>query len=183
MLAGTEQKFVSKKLSFSNKVEARYYGMYYNFSHLNQKLRYRQPATDIFTMYANTVGEYLYPLRKFNTPFSQWTVFTEYNGYAVWGLSATGELATHIVPRVDVNLKYDINLIHATQDKIFYQPQEDRTSSFVYPFIKLGINYFPLPECKAEFFITNKTMNLDIHYPSAYLLKRLFVGVSLSVTD
>src|SRR4029079_3414122 len=81
LLIGIKFSGENKKFSHSLKAEARYYGYLFNFDYYNwDTVLYRRPRTDINSNYANTVGPYLYPLRKFDTPFIQWAVFTEYTG-------------------------------------------------------------------------------------------------------
>jgi len=91
-VAGVTIRHSSPKFSLTNSTELRYYGMTYNLFHSDVQLRYRKPATDAYTMYANTVGKYLYPLRKFDTPFSQWAVFTEYIGNNLFAAAVTGTI-------------------------------------------------------------------------------------------
>ncbi|MEO6611312.1 MAG: hypothetical protein ABIT05_04240 [Chitinophagaceae bacterium] len=178
-LAGVETRQTSKHIVFSNRLELRYYGMYYNLFHTDPALRYREPVTGWNGMYGNTTGKYLYPLRKSNTAFSQWAVFTEYAGYRIWAISDAGNLSVNADKKLGIELDYDINFIDARLDKIFYPEPGKTHSSFVYPFFKLAFNYFDVKELKASLFVSNRTMNLDIGYPTAYLLKRPFAGVSI----
>ncbi|HEX7846226.1 MAG TPA: hypothetical protein VF476_10545, partial [Chitinophagaceae bacterium] len=138
-------------------------------------------AANEIEMYANTTGKYLYPLRKFDTPFSQWAVFTEYSGYNLWALSCTGQLEYSLDKKFSLMLDYDLNAITAKLDKGFgINPGEERRSSFIYPFFKSGFRYSPIREFYFSVYVTNKAMNLDIGYPTLYLAKKPFVGVELN---
>lgn len=175
-LLGVEHDKQWKKVSIKNRLELRYYGIAYNIFHQEHNLRYRDSAHDYFEMYNNTRGNFLYPLRKFNTPFSQWAVFTEYLSYNVFGASLTGNAEYRISRRLSCYTDYDINGIYASLDKVFSNP-EDPVSAFIYPFYKVGIRYFPVENIYAGIFIGNKTMNLDLGYPTQYLLKRPYIGI------
>jgi hypothetical protein len=179
MVAGIQKEYRQKRLWVSNRTELRYYGLTYNFSHYDRELRYRDSAHDEWGMYANTTGKYLYPLRKFETPFSQWAVFTEYVGYNVFVATTVGECKYELLNKLNTGLNYDINAIFARLGKVFTNPGEKRTSFFVYPFFKAWVRYCPLKEFYFSFFISNKTMNLDVSYPTHYLLKKPFGGIEL----
>jgi hypothetical protein len=179
-VAGIEHKASFKRFTVSNRAEARYYGAGYNLFHYDAGLRYRNPASNAIDMYANTVGQYLYPLRKFDTPFSQWAVFTEYIGHNVGGVLINGDLNYGLHPKLSIQCSYDFNALWSGLDEIFTgNPREKRTSFFIYPFFKTAIAYSPLKECHFSVFVTNRSMNLDVSYPTVYLNKRLFFGGEL----
>jgi hypothetical protein len=175
-LAGMEHHFNSKRFSIDNKTEIRYYGHTYNSYHHDAILRYRKPAYNPEMMYDNTIGKYLYPIRKFNTPFSQWSVFTEYQDRNVFAASLTGNMSYRSSKKICFLLNYDINGIYARLDKIFASTIDDR-SRFIYPFFKAAVRYYPIEEGYISFFVANKTMNLDIGYPTHYLMRRPFAGI------
>jgi hypothetical protein len=131
-------------------------------------------------MYNNTIGKYLYPIRKFDTPFSQWSVFTDYLGYNVFGASVTGNIAYKTSKKFSFHVDYDINGIYAKRDKIFDDPSP-RISSFIYPFFKTAIRYYPTKEGYISFFVANRTMNLDLGYPTQYLLRKPFAAVEFHI--
>jgi len=79
----------STLFDFNNQTEFRFYGESFNKNNYIAGVKYRQDLTQQ-PLYANTIGEYLYPLRKFETPFNQWAIFTEYQGMNVAGISLFG---------------------------------------------------------------------------------------------
>jgi hypothetical protein len=171
-LAGIRVYSQHKKSDHSFKAEARHYGFLFNILYYNWDTAfYRKPATDIYSNYANTVGLYLYPLRKFDTPFSQWAVFTEYQGSHVWSVSVAGNSTWHLSDKFDAFIDYDLNYIYSHLDKVFNGPGP-RSSSFLYPFLNTGLAYKPSENTFIKTSLANKAMNLDINYPTFYLLKR-----------
>jgi hypothetical protein len=180
VVAGAEHTMEKKRLWLNNRIELRYYGATYNLLHHDFNFRYRDSANNDLEMYGNTVGEYLYPLRKFDTPFSQWAVFTEYIGHTMGAAAINGEFGYRIHPKLDWRLAYDLNAIWSRLDETFDAgPLKKRTSFFVYPFFKAAVSYTPLKECHFTMFITNKSMNLDLSYPTHYLNRRVFWGGEL----
>jgi len=168
-----------RKFDYNSRLEARFYGKSFNSNHFSEGLRYRKPPTQQ-PLYANTIGEYLYPLRKFNSPFSQWGVFTEYQGSNVGGISLTGNVRYNILRRAELNLQYDLNQILARNDTALMSRS---TNNFLYPFFNVGFFYKPIENLRLGLIVTNKGMNLDISYPGLYLYKTPYVGISLSMTS
>lgn len=151
-----------KKVAMSNSVEVRYYGSSFNFYHTDRTIRYRDTAGGF---YANTVGDYLYPLRKYDRPFSQWAVFTEYLACNVLGASLVGTILFPFNKKADATLDYDLNYISATENK-FYNTAPLKKSHILYSFFTAGLYFKPLPNLKAGIILTNKGMNLDKSYPT-----------------
>lgn len=176
-VAGVEHQLMRGKLSWKNNVEVRYYGSLFNMFHSQPGTPYRDSARNEYEMYANTTGEYLYPLRKFDTPFSQWAVFTEYFNHNVFGISATGTFQYAVNKKLGLLLDYDVNMINAVLDKEL-SPYDVR-SVFIYPFFKTGLQYHPVPEVTVGAYLTNKSMNLDVYYPTHYLHRKPFVGLEI----
>lgn len=177
-VVGVEKDIRGKRISLANRTELRYYGQNFNLLHSDPLFRYRDPASNKYEMYANTVGRFLYPLRKFDTPFSQWAVFTEYVGCNVWALTSSGDVSYMFANNLSLRLDYDLNAIRAVIDKIYStDPGESRLSFFVYPYFKTSFQYFLLKEANVAIFVTNKSMSLDLSYPTHYLNRNPFVGI------
>jgi hypothetical protein len=182
IVGGVKLARQNKNFDHSLKAEARYYGFLFNFDYYNwDTVLYRKPAVDIYSNYANTIGSHLYPLRKFDTPFSQWAVFTEYGGSNVWSLGITGNYTYHFSKKIDAFADYDLNYINSRLDKVFGD-QGERNSSFLYPFINIGLCYKPVENAFIKASITNKAMNLDLNYPTVYLLKNPCLQLSAFAT-
>ena len=176
-VAGVEKEFKAGKFFVTNKTELRYYGLTYNFPFYDGTFRYRDSVNNAEDLYANTKGAFLYPLRKFQTPFSQWAVFTEYGASNIWAIASVGECNYQLLKKLNANLQYDINAIFAkVNEGVYLEPGQKRTVYFVYPFFKASVKYCPLKEFYFSFYVSNKTMNLDVHYPTHYLLKKPFAG-------
>jgi hypothetical protein len=176
---GVQKSGSTKRLEYSIAGSLRYYGFAYNLDHWDPNFRYRDPASDVYTMYANTVGKYLYPLRKFETEFSQWAVYTEYWGYDVAAANLTGNIKYQPVTKFGAFLDYDLNYIYGDKAD-FYSDRTFGTSSWLYPFFNAGIFYEPVENLQVKGAFANKAMNLDLHYPTHYLLRKPCFELSLA---
>jgi hypothetical protein len=178
LVVGHKLSIESKYFDFNNQTEFRFYGKSFNKNNYIEGVKYRQDLTQQ-TLYANTIGEYLYPLRKFDTPFGQWAVFTEYQGLDIAGLNFFGNLRYNSSPKTEMDLEYDLNAIFCGKDTSYSLKS---SNNFLYPFFTLGFFYKPVTNVKAGIIITNKGMNLDMSYPTLYLYKRPYFGIKLSAT-
>jgi hypothetical protein len=180
VVLGIKTQKQGRRFYYKTQAELRYYGWQYNLVYRGAGARYRKPANDIYEMYANTVGKYLYPLRKFETPFSQWAVFTEYAGQNVLAASLQGKFSYTLSSRFEASLDYDLNLVKSKLNDIFYlAPGLDKKTVFFYPFFEPAISYTPADNFKASIFFSNKSMNLDVSYPTHYLLAKPAFGLSV----
>lgn len=178
LLAGIKTKKESGRLRYAIQGELRYYGFAWNFNYFDNARRYRDSAYDIYTMYANTVGPYLYPLRKYHTPFSQWALFTEYFDSEVVGANLMAKSAWRLSQKFDAFLDTDLMFLYAYLDPaLVYAPE--MTSAFFYPFFDGGIAYHPAPNTTARLSLTNKSMNLDVSYPTHYLFKKPIIQLTM----
>jgi hypothetical protein len=171
-LIGANYNYCKNRFSFSTNFEARYYGAIFNEDYFDYRLRYRNIDGG---NYANTVGKFIYPLRKFDTPFSQWSVYTEYAGSHVFSLCFRGQAKYDLAEKFFLHLAYDLNYIYA--NNVVFTPNV--SSSFLYPFFTASINYRFIKEAEVGFIFTNKGMNLDISYPTQYLFTNPLFGIKL----
>ncbi len=179
-VVGVKTEKQGKRFRHEALVELRHYGWQFNFTYMGLGTRYRRPANDINEMYANTVGKFLYPLRKFTTPFSQWAVFTEYPGYNILAASLQGKFIYHFSQKFEGGLDYDVNLVQGRLHDIFYlSPGLKRSTLFLYPFFEPSISYTPAENFNVSLFFSNKAMNLDVSYPTHYLLAKPALGISV----
>lgn len=169
---GANATYKLKKVAISNIVEVRYYGSSFNFYHSDRRIRYRDTTGGL---YANTVGEYLYPLRKYDSPFSQWAVFTDYSTCNVVGVSLVGNINFPFSKKTEATLNYDLNYIFAAEDK-FYNTAALK-SDILYTFFTAGFYFKPIPNLKAGIILTNKGMNLDKSYPTLDQYSRPWLGL------
>ena len=175
LVVGHKLGIGSKYFDFNNQTEFRFYGKSFNRNNYMEGVKYRRDLTQQ-PLYANTIGEYLYPLRKFDTPFGQWAVFTEYQGLAIAGFNSFGDLRYKCTPKTEIDLGYDFNAIFCGKDTSYSLKS---SNNFLYHFFTLGFFYKPVPNVKAGIIITNKGMNLDMSYPTLYLYKRPYFGIKL----
>lgn len=149
-------------------VEGRYYGSGFNEGFKRTNVFYRNPNQGV---YSNTVGPNLYPMLLFERPFSQWAVFTEYQQpgqYKNIGAIAIQSNNTYFIHK-GFMIKCDLDLNY-----LFVQNEP----SFLYPFYHTGIGWQEGNNLIMAG-ITNKTMNLDVHYPTFYYLGAPVFMVSL----
>jgi len=179
-LLGFEYRNYKKGFNMNVAMEARYYGSIFNEGYYDFSLRYRDTATNIYEMYDNTVGPYLYPLRKFSTNFSQWAVFTEYYFNRVFSVNLRGSLNQDIGKKTSVGLKYDLMFIRAKDN--FSSTADPPPSRFLYPFFTANISYRIIREVETSLLLTNQSMNLDVSYPTHYLLSHPRFGIRLSTS-
>jgi hypothetical protein len=176
---GYEKSYAKKRFSIKNIIEARYYGAIFNEANFDFGVRYREPARNEYELYANTVGKFLYPLRKYDTPFSQWAVYTEYEGNSVFAVNMRGKINEELSKKVVINLAYDLNYINAKNNLLFPFVRQSLASSFFYPFFTAAINYKIIEDVEASVMLTNQSMNLDLSYPTLYLLSKPKLGIRL----
>ncbi|MDP4241244.1 MAG: hypothetical protein Q8921_00725 [Bacteroidota bacterium] len=154
LLAGASDHFKSERFSLQACAEYRYYGALFNDNYINEDVKYRSGG------YGATIGPYLYPLTQFFRPFSQWAVFTEYQGRDVAGYNLQLDSKWFFYDRFALNTSLDLNLI---------KPAE--LSAIIYPFYNVGFSWEPAKNTGLFASATNREMNLDKHYPTLYLLK------------
>ena len=153
----------------------RFYGGLFNAGYRNDEPSYRQPVTSetndlqFSYTYANSVGPYLYPLSNLDYPFGRWPVYAEYQDLkdvTGWTLYGTGEV--DLSERILLEGMLDLNLI-----------VPEKAESAFYPFFSIGLGYRPISSFTASFTLTNRTMNLDKHYPTYYLVDGVIGEVAL----
>jgi hypothetical protein len=110
--------------------------------------------------FGNYIGDQFYPLKLYNRPFSQWAAFTEYHKRFLNVLTWQCTLLYRLHEELFLITEFDLNTIWAEAEK-----------TFTYPFFNFGFAGELSVNTYLIFSITNKTINLDKHYPTCYLLK------------
>lgn len=149
----------TKRMRWDNRLECRYYGSFYNAGMINYNVYYRHAGN----VFGNTIGAHFYPVMLYDRPFSQWAVYAEYqdrNINRVGGISYTTNHRLKLHDELTLIQQYDINYIEASNG-----------SRFVYPFATVSLAWEPLENNYLAVGITNKGMNLDMHYQTHYLFK------------
>lgn len=158
---------VGKQGSLSLTGTFRYYGGLFNAGYRNDDASFRQEYEEggsgtrgAATLgYANTIGPHLYSLRQLDYPFSQWAVFTEYQDLKdVTGWTLFGQGRWRFYDRFFLDGTFDLNLI-----------VPEGLDAELYSFFSLTAGYEPYSGITAELGVTNRTMNLDKHYPTYHL--------------
>jgi hypothetical protein len=161
MVAGIKYKKRTNRTRITSILEARYYGKGFNQGFIDNRVLYRKSGKS--SNYANTVGDHFYPLHMYDRPFSQWAVFTEYQdsvSHNVLGISVNVDFRFKIHEELTMIQQYDVNLISASNG-----------SSFWYPFYNIGLAWEPAEGNFISVSMTNKGMNLDMHYNTHYLFE------------
>ncbi len=167
-LLGVKFRRERDKWSLHSTLEIRRYGAAFNDGYKNARVSYRGlpekivwSGSDVLeSPYGNTIGQNLYPLSLYDRPFSQWSVFTEYQGKHVGAVIFQLHGKYHLYKSLMCRISLDMN-------EVIAQGEEP----FMYPFYRLGIGWEPMKNNYFMMGISNKGMNLDAHYPTFYLYK------------
>jgi hypothetical protein len=174
-VVGATANYKAGKVALSNKLEVRYYGSTLNLQHSSLRIRYRDIGGGF---YANNVGEHLYPLRKYDTPFSQWAAYSDYFSCNVWGTTLIGNISVATGTKTEATLDYDLNFISAAENK-FYNSDGLKSQMF-HPFFTAGFFYKAPFNFRAGVILTNKGMDLNKGYPALYQYKIPYWGLKFS---
>ncbi|TAL67233.1 MAG: hypothetical protein EPN82_14760 [Bacteroidetes bacterium] len=167
-LLGLNVKYTDNIFNVFAKSEYRSYGKFYNLYYYNQNIYYRDTSR---RTYSNNVGPELYPLYYYDRKFSQWAVFTEYQGMDVICLTLQFDSKIYLIDRFYLYANLDINSITAGS----YEP-------FTYSFIDYGAGYEVMKDNFLAIGITNKAMNLDNSYPTFYQYANSVIKMELGVS-
>lgn len=160
-------KFNNKwnKQELFTRLEARYFGDFYNSLLINQDVYYRERADH----YGNTVGEQLYPLYRYDRPHGQWALYTMYYGQKLWAGSFELNYMYSILSYLKLRINLDMHLLI---------PQ--RLNVFSYGLYEIGAQ-IQLPQNYQIFMgLSNKGMNLDIHFPTHYVYLEPVLQIKLA---
>lgn len=160
-LLGLQFEKNMKRVSFDLRMEARYYGIYYNAWFINTNVYYRNPDKEDM---GNFIGTSLYPLERYDRPYSQWAAYTFYNFTSIAGISFQGKCDIPLYKKLSLQIKPDLNYI-AWPDSI----------KFFLPFMQAGLYYHEPKKFDIFVGLTNKGMNLDNRYPDFYLYKQPYI--------
>ncbi|MBM2814303.1 MAG: hypothetical protein HW421_1065 [Ignavibacteria bacterium] len=153
-LIGLSGKYSDVRFKISGLAEYRNYGNYFNSGYNLENVYYRDTSKGT---YANSVGANLYPLYYLDRPFGQWAVFSEFQGTDISGYVFNIDTRVRLIDKLHAYINLDYNTF--TIDK----------GSLNYFFYNYGLGYEPAEDCFIKLTITNKTMNLDKHFPTFYM--------------
>jgi hypothetical protein len=158
---------VKKRLDLNLTGEYRYYGRYFNEGYTYDGSCFYYRGYDGYAGCSswNTIGKQLYPLHVFYRPFSQWAVYTDYEGRDVESLIFRADASYRLPGNCTLMCNLDFNYMEVSNE-----------DPFLYPFYHVAFGWSPAPGTTIAFGRTNRAMNLDKHYPTLYLLEK---GVSM----
>jgi hypothetical protein len=166
LVVGLTRKYKQRKVDVLGTLEYRWYGGGFNAELRNETATHYRKTDQMPG--GNYIGDHVYPLSFLSRPFSQWAVFTEYDKRWVSGLSFVSSTRFKVARSINAIIETDLNLITAENE-----------DPFLYPFFKVGPSISAFDNTYMTFSITNKTMNLDKHYPTYYLLTRPVFQIEL----
>lgn len=167
-LTGCRVRGGLKMFDLGMTAEYRYYGRYFNrdLKYTGDCFLYRGYDGYSGGCYSwNTVGNYLYPLGLFHRPFSQWAVYTDYQGRDVQSFILRADASCRLPGNCTVICNLDFNYLDVSGE-----------DSYLYPFYDIGFGWTPVSGTSITLSHTNRGMNLDTHYPTLYQLKN---GISM----
>jgi hypothetical protein len=155
--------------------EYRFYGRYFNEGRSNDGSCFLYRGYDGYNQQCsswNTVGAQLYPLHAFWRPFSQWAVYTDYEGRDVQSLIFRADASYGLPKGCSLVCNLDFNYLDVSNEE-----------AFLYPFYNLGAGWSPARGTTITISYTNRAMNLDTHYPTLYLTEEgtLMIAVLSSI--
>jgi hypothetical protein len=160
MLAGLSGQVETSGLRLTGRLESRRYGAAFNARRINRSVSYRGAGS--------TIGEHLYPLEVFERPFSQWGVFTDFQGTDVDGLTAQLGLHYELPYGFVLSADIDMNLISPANRE-----------SIAFDFFDLGVGWEPSRGSSVMLSYTNRAMNLDHHYPTISMYLDAVVALTM----
>jgi hypothetical protein len=157
----------AEKYKWDLKFKARYFGETFNKEFYDYGLRYRMETTPM-NLAGNYVGRYLYPLINTYRDFDQWSVYTEYQDSQLFSVSAIFDGERNLFRKLFFHVDFESNLI-----------QSKKQENILYTFYKTGLKFELPAEIHFEMYVTNKLMNLDVHYQTFYQSLRPIFGFSI----
>jgi hypothetical protein len=166
LVAGISTAGEQGRLSWHGHGEYRYYGGLFNANYRTDAVDLRYPEENQFS---RQIPGTLYSITRFDRPFSQWGVFTEYQDMKdVIGLTAYLSASYRFLKDFLIRGVLDLNYIQA-----------EGTSGFLYHFYDVGIGWIPASTFSIVLSATNRGMNLEKGYPTLYLYSHPWLQFAL----
>jgi len=155
-----------RKFFFQTAVNARIYGENFNVNFFNGATRFRDKSNP--NLFGNYQGDFLYPLINTFRPFEQWSVYTEYlnSRLSAFSIQLTGK--KNVFKSIYTKVDLETNAIFSQQH-----------SDHLYFFGEVGLGLELPGQINFEVYITNKLMNLDVHFQTFYQNKTPVLGFSI----
>jgi len=167
-LSKISYKNKSRNLKYTANLTYLHYGSEYIKDH------YNDPRDKMFYRYRNMTypyqkGDYIYPLKSYFRPLSQWALYSEYqNNGNIKGIELTLQIDWNFYKKL--HFFVDIENVNINR----FNPNGSNTFSYLYYTSNLYINL--ADKMILGFYLTNKQMNLDVNYPTFYQLKHPLIG-------
>jgi hypothetical protein len=152
----------TRRLALGLTGEYRYYGRYFNEGHSSDGSCFLYRGYEGYGTCArwNFVGPQLYPIHVFDRPFSQWALYTDYEGRDVASFIGRADARYELPGGFMLACDLDFNYIDVSNEE-----------PFLYPFYTLGCGWSPVEGTTIAVSHTNRAMNLDKQYPTLYLTR------------
>ncbi|MBP6827622.1 MAG: hypothetical protein KA165_13760 [Saprospiraceae bacterium] len=164
-VAGYSLKFERPSLEFKMRTEIRYYSKAFNKDRYDPSVGYRDRQT---FPEGNFSGRHFIPLYRYGYSFSQWAVFTEYPGRNVWGAVIEAAIDLRLMQKIWLQAKLDVNPLFP-----------ENGEAFVWAFYEIGPKWRIRADFDIQVAITNKILNLDLHYPGFYMTRKPELSLAL----
>lgn len=158
-LGGVSYSIKNEYFSLRSRGEYRRYGKAFNLGYYDQPFVYGDSSFTRPSRYYPG-SQFFYPIQLYERPFSQWAVYSEYQGMDVEAMTLYADLNVPIWEGIFVKGLLDWNRISAGSEE-----------PFIYPFYEVGVGWQPFEGVYGIYSFTNRTMNLSKPYPTLYLLK------------
>ena len=158
---GAESQISTGELQAATTLEWRRYGALFNTGYYDRNVYFREETGG---NYNNTQGDNVYPLDAFDRGFSQWAVYSELrNSTVVEAFIIRSDIRYNFYRDLYARLLLDLNYIDNAV-----------AGAAAYTFQTWALGWEPQPGNSLQMALTNKTMNLDKHYPTFYEFARDF---------
>lgn len=147
-----------KSQSLKIALKYRYYQKLFNYGFKNASTRFRDSSKT-----TNYIGDYLYPLKNYQSNFNQWAVFTNVSGLKTENLELRVDFTKPLKDDLSIYSLLDFNVIR------YFNHITSKTRFLYFPIYSLGVKLNLLNSLNIQLGITNKYMNLDSYYQTFYI--------------
>jgi hypothetical protein len=145
----------------------KYYGSSILESHYSKYLDY--PYRYRSSLSSSNQGVFLYPLKNYFRPVSQWALYTEYRGLGdIYSFELLASWEWDIYK--SLSHKLDVELINIHRETAVHG------NSYTYLFYTSFLYIELFKDFDVGIYISNKQMNLDVQYQTFYQMKYPFFG-------
>lgn len=163
-----DKKFDNTKLNAEGNI--RYFGVdyasfYYDYFGANYLYRSEQNREER--------GKYLYPLKNYFRPVSQFALYSEYFAKQILTYEFNVNWEQKLFYKFDQEL--DVEILNLNTKRC--NSRKTNYSSFTYYYYTYFLHYNVFPGFKAGLYFSNKLMNVDVKYQTFYQSNKPFYGI------